>query len=149
MRVSETDGALVGAEVWTSMDLNADFNDCVLHKGCAYGFDNTIFTCIDLGNGKRRWKGGRYEKGQALLLADSALIVVVSERGELVLLRANPDRLEELATLPALTGKTWNHPVVVGDRLYLRNAEEAVCYELQSKPADGIRSMDPIEGSGG
>jgi hypothetical protein len=39
--------------------------------------------------------------------------------------------------------------VDVGDRLYLRNAEEAVCYELQSKPADGIRSMDPIEGSGG
>jgi hypothetical protein len=58
----------------------------------------------------------------------------LSERGELVLLRANPDRLEELATLPALTGKSWNHPVVVGDRLYLRNAEEAVCYELQSKP---------------
>ena len=58
----------------------------VLHKGCAYGFDNTIFTCIDLENGKRRWKGGRYEKGQALLLADSGLIVVLSERGELVLL---------------------------------------------------------------
>jgi len=52
----------------------------------------------------------------------------------LVLLRANPDRLEELAKLPALTGKSWNHPVVVGNRLYLRNAEEAVCYELQSKP---------------
>jgi hypothetical protein len=71
---------------------------------------------------------------QALLLADSGLIVVLCERGELVLLRANPDRLEELAKLPALTGKSWNHPVVVGNRLYLRNAEEAVCYELQSKP---------------
>lgn len=134
VRVSETDGTLVGEAVWTSKELKSDFNDCVLHKGCAYGFDNTIFTCIDLENGKRRWKGGRYEKGQALLLADSGLIVVLCERGELVLLRANPDRLEELAKLPALTGKSWNHPVVVGNRLYLRNAEEAVCYELQSKP---------------
>lgn len=141
VRVSETDGTLAGEEVWTSKDLKSDFNDCVVHKGCAYGFDNTIFTCVDLGNGKRRWKGGRYEKGQALLLADSDLIVVVSEQGQVVLLRTNPDRLEELATLPALTGKTWNHPVIVGDRLVLRNAEEAVCYELHSK-ADAAAASD-------
>jgi outer membrane protein assembly factor BamB len=130
VRISEADGTLAGEEVWTSRDLKSDFNDCVVHEGFVYGFDNTIFTCIDLANGRRRWKGGRYEKGQALLLADSGLIVVVSERGELVLLRATPDRLEELAKIQALTGKTWNHPVVVGDKLYLRNAEEAVCYQL-------------------
>jgi outer membrane protein assembly factor BamB len=130
VRISESDGTLVGEEVWTSKELKPDFNDCVLHEGYAYGFDNTIFTCIDLQDGKRRWKGGRYEKGQALLLADSGLIVVVSERGELVLLRANPERLEELARISALNGKSWNHPVVVGNRLYLRNAEEAVCYQL-------------------
>jgi hypothetical protein len=60
------------------------------------------------------------------------LIVVVSERGELVLLRANPEKLEELAKIPAMDGKTWNHPVVVGTKLFLRNAEEAVCYELKT-----------------
>ncbi|MFN7629203.1 MAG: PQQ-binding-like beta-propeller repeat protein, partial [Pirellula sp.] len=132
VQISESDGKLSGKEIWTSKDMKSDFNDMVVHNGYAYGFDNAIFACIDLKDGKRKWKGGRYEKGQALLLADSGLIVVVSERGELVLLRANPEKLEELAKIPAMDGKTWNHPVVVGTKLFLRNAEEAVCYELKT-----------------
>ena len=31
---------------------------------------------------------------------------------------------------PVLDGKTWNHPVLVGDRLYARNAEEAVALAM-------------------
>jgi hypothetical protein len=58
--------------------------------------------------------------------------LVVSEKGELVLLRATPEKHQELGKIDALKDKTWNHPVVVGDRLYLRNAEEAVCYRLQT-----------------
>ncbi len=130
IQVAEADGALEAQELWTSTDMKPDFNDMVVHKGYAYGFDNAIFACIDLKDGKRVWKGGRYEKGQALLLADSDLIVVVSEKGDLVLLQASPEKLRELYKMPAMNGKTWNHPVVVGNRLYLRNGEEAVCYEL-------------------
>jgi outer membrane protein assembly factor BamB len=134
VRLSESESGLKGEELWTSKEMKPDFNDLLVHDGHVYGFDNAIFACIDLEDGKRKWKGGRYEKGQALLLEDSGLIVVVSERGELVLLRANPNKLEELAKIPSMDGKTWNHPVVVGDRLFLRNAEEAVCYQLSTEP---------------
>lgn len=130
VQASMKDDKLQLEEVWTSLDMKPDFNDIVVHEGYVYGFDNNIFACISLEDGKRKWKGGRYEKGQALLLADSDLIIVVSERGDLVLLRATPDQLQELAKIPALDGKTWNHPVVVGNRLYVRNAAEAICYEL-------------------
>jgi outer membrane protein assembly factor BamB len=130
VQLAKVDGKLTAKELWTSLDLKSDFNDAVVYENHLYGFDNAIFTCLDLATGERNWKGGRYEKGQALLLADSGLILVVSERGALVLLRATPERHEELAKIPALDGKTWNHPIVVGDRLYLRNSEEAVCYEL-------------------
>src|SRR4029453_16597954 len=99
-------------EIWTSLDMKPDFNDMVIHKGQIYGFDSNIFSCISLADGKRKWKGGRYEKGQAMLLADSDLIIVVSERGELVLLRATPEKLQELAKIPAMKGETWNHRVV-------------------------------------
>jgi hypothetical protein len=77
----------------------------------------------------RRWRKGRYGKGQVLWLADSKLLLVVSESGDLFLLSATPDEYRELAKLAALDGKTWNYPVV-GDRLYLRNAKEAVCCQL-------------------
>lgn len=107
-----------------------DFNDLVVHQGYLYGFDNAIFACVDLKDGRQTWKGGRYGKGQVLLLADSDLLIVLSEKGELVLLKASPDSMEELAKIAAMDGKTWNHPVVVGERLYVRNAEEAVCYQL-------------------
>ncbi len=134
VQLAESDGVLTGTPLWTSKDMKPDFNDLVVHQGYVYGFDNNIFGCIDLATGKRKWKGGRYEKGQAILLADSNLILVVTEPGELVLLRTNPEKLEELAKIPAMDGKTWNHPVVVGNKLYLRNAEEAICYELSTKP---------------
>jgi hypothetical protein len=132
VELSQTAQGLEGKELWTSKDMKPDFNDLLIQDGYLYGFDNAIFACVDLKDGARKWKGGRYEKGQALLLADSKLIVVVSERGGLVLLRATPEKLIELATLPAMSGKTWNHPVVVGDRLYVRNAEEAICYRLRT-----------------
>lgn len=130
IQLEESDGTLTARELWTSKDMKPDFNDLVVHKGFIYGFDNSIFASIDMADGKRKWKGGRYGKGQALLLADSDLIIVVSEKGELALLRATPDEFQELYKIQAMNGKTWNHPVVVGDRLYLRNAEEAVCYQL-------------------
>jgi outer membrane protein assembly factor BamB len=116
---------------WTSRDLRPEFPDFVVHQGHAYGFDVSIFSCIDLANGKRCWKGGRYGRGQVVLLADQAMLVVMSESGEVVLLAANPERHEELGRFHALDGKTWSHPVIAHGRLYARNAEEMACYELE------------------
>ena len=124
---------LTAKEVWTTRSLKPDFNDPVFHKGYLYGFDAAIFSCIDMKTGERRWKGGRYGKGQVLLLEDSDQLLVIGEQGELVFLKADPEKPIELFKLQALEGKTWNHPVVVGDRLYLRNAREAVCYRLPTR----------------
>jgi outer membrane protein assembly factor BamB len=117
-------------ECWLSTAMRPDFNDYVAHRGHLYGFDRNMFASVDLETGKRNWKGGRYGNGQALLLPDADQILVLSETGELVLLEANPKRLTELARQKILSGKTWNHPVLIGDRLYARNGEEAVAYSL-------------------
>lgn len=118
------------SEAWTTKDMKPDFNDFVEYDGCVYGFDGNIFSCVDAATGKRKWKKGRYGNGQVLLLPDAGQLLVISEAGELVLVKADPDKHIELAKIQALTGKTWNHPVLIGSRLYLRNAEEAACYEL-------------------
>jgi hypothetical protein len=138
IRISRTSGQLTAQELWTSRNLKPDFTDIVTYQGHAYGIDGGIFTCIDLKTGDRKWKGGRYGKGQVLLLETSGLLLIAAEDGRVVLVRADPGAHAEVASFNGIEGKTWNHPVVVGDRLYLRNSQQAACFQLplaQSKTA--------------
>jgi outer membrane protein assembly factor BamB len=123
------------AERWTSRGLKPYFNDYVIHKGHAFGFDGNILSAINLETGERAWKGGRYGNGQMLLLADQDLLLVTSEEGELALVSATPDKYTEIAKFPALNAKTWNHPVLIGDVLLVRNGEEMVAFRLSIAPA--------------
>jgi outer membrane protein assembly factor BamB len=118
------------AEVWATTRMKPEFPDFVVHQGHAYGFDGATFCCLDLASGKRRWKDGRYGRGQVLLLPEQSLLLVISEQGEVLLLAADPERHRELGRFRALAEKTWNHPVIAHGRLYARNAEEMACYEL-------------------
>jgi outer membrane protein assembly factor BamB len=117
-------------ERWTSTGLKPFYNDFVVHKGHAFGFDGSILSCIDLADGARKWKGGRYGHGQLVLLPDEDLLLVLSEEGEIALVNATPDQFTEVARFKAIDGKTWNHPALVRDVLLVRNGEEMAAFRL-------------------
>lgn len=131
LRVWVEDDQWQVAQSWSSREIKPDFNDWVQWNECVFGFDGSILSCIDATDGSRHWRKRGYGKGQLLLLVDDGLLLVLTESGEVAIVEAAPT-FTELCRFDALRGKTWNHPVVAGGRLYLRNSSEAVCYELNS-----------------
>jgi outer membrane protein assembly factor BamB len=120
--------------VWKNKEMKNKFNGSVLHEGHVYGLDEGILACVDVATGERKWKGGRYGYGQILLASDH--LVVLTERGDLVLVEANAQDHRELARFSALTGKTWNYPVIVGGRLLVRNQTQMACFDVSPMPID-------------
>ena len=118
--------------MWTTRAIKPYYNDLVVHRGHLYGFDHNFLTCVGLADGQGKWRARGYGNGQVLLLADQDLLLVQAETGEVALVNASPDGHRERARFQAIEGKTWNHPVVAHGRLFVRNGQEAACYELGS-----------------
>jgi outer membrane protein assembly factor BamB len=121
------------AKVWETKAISPYFNDSVVQDGYLYGFDGAFFTCINLEDGTKKWRERGYGNGQVLLLADQKLLLILTEQGAVKLVEAQPTARKEIASLPAIQGKTWNHPVVAHGKLFVRNGEEMACFELKTK----------------
>ena len=114
--------------VWQNTSMKNKFNSSVLYQGHVYGLDESILACVDVETGERKWKGGRYGYGQ-LLLADGRL-VILTEFGDVVLVKATPAGHQEVARFSAIEGKTWNHPAIDGGLLFVRNTTEMASFRI-------------------
>lgn len=130
VELTDPEPPFTAATVWQNNRMKNKFGSSVLYDGYLYGLDESILACIDPGTGEQMWKGGRYGYGQILLAGDH--LIILTERGELVLVRATPDSHQEIARSPGIEGKTWNMPALADGLLLVRNAREMAAFDLRT-----------------
>jgi outer membrane protein assembly factor BamB len=114
--------------IWENNNMKNKFQSSVLLNGYVYGLDEGILTCLDVNTGERKWKGGRYGYGQLVLASDH--LIVITEEGNLVLVKATPEKHQEITQIQALQGRSWNVPAIANGKLLIRNTTEMACYNL-------------------
>jgi outer membrane protein assembly factor BamB len=122
---------LTPREVWRTLRMKNDFASSVHHDGFIFGLDQGILVCIDAASGELKWKAGRYGQGQVLLA--SGHLVITSEEGEVVLVRATPAGHQEVARVSAVDGRTWNHPAIADGFLLARNGAQMAAFDLRPR----------------
>ena len=118
--------------------MSNDVASSVLVGGCVYGFDiqgaqssrnrpsRGMFRCIDFKTGKTLWSSDR--PGQATIVVADGKLLLFNDRGEVLLVRANPQCYEELARAEVFRGEVcWTAPSLHRGRLYLRSPTRVAC----------------------
>jgi outer membrane protein assembly factor BamB len=118
-------------KVWANTRMKNKFNGSVVYDGYVYGLDEGTLVCMDPATGDVKWKAGRYGYGQLLLA--SGHLVILTEEGEVVLVRATPDTLDEKARFAAIEGKTWNYPAISDGVLLVRNEREMAAFLIGAR----------------
>jgi outer membrane protein assembly factor BamB len=125
-------GSLLARPVYEHNRMRNHFSTSVYHQEHLYGFDDMTLVCMDFRTGKVLWKKKDFKKG-SLLVADGRLIIL-GESGNLALAEATPEEYREISSFPFSTKKCWTVPVVANGRLYVRDEEKIVCYDLRGRP---------------
>ena len=123
-------GELQATEVWSNRKtMKTKFCNMAQFDKTVVGLDNGILCGVDVDTGKRLWKKGRYGHGQMLKVNQHLL--VVEEKGNVRILKPDVKGHNPVGdSVQALDRKTWSHPVLIGDRMILRNDQQVVCLKF-------------------
>ena len=103
------------------------------HIYCGTGNGNGLPICVEMKTGEIAWGPERGKgKGETSLVYADDHIVMRRDDGTVMLLRATPEKMDVLNSFkPAFQqGKSWSHPVISGGRLYLREQDKLMCFNL-------------------
>jgi len=126
---SASDGSLHAHSVYEHNRMRNHFSSCVYYQEHLYGFDDATLVCMNFRTGKITWKKKDFQKG-SLLIADGKLIVL-GESGKLALAEATPADYRELSSFQFSRTRCWTSPVLADGRLYVRDEEKIVCFDLR------------------
>lgn len=123
-------------EVWKNKAIRGHMQAPILIGGYVYGVDgnggddDSKLKCVELATGKVAWESPKAETG-VLAAADGKLIWVTG-RGELVVVKADPSKYDEISRAQVTGGKIWATPVLSNGKLYVRNWKgDVLCLDVK------------------
>ena len=123
--------------IWENKNMRNHFASCVLLSGFLYGFDGdagkatTTLKCLDLATGEVKWEE---RTGVGGLMAADGKLIVLTEKGELMVVAATPDGFKPISRAQVLGGKCWTTPVLANGQIFCRNAQgDLVCLNVSGK----------------
>lgn len=128
LKLRATEGGLDAAQVWENRNLRLKFQSGVLHEGHVYASDEKAIKCVEFKSGDIKWEADA-AKDSTLLLAQGHLFIQ-TEKGQLIIAPARPDKFEPVTRADILSGLCWSLPVIYNGNLYSRNTERVVCFRL-------------------
>jgi outer membrane protein assembly factor BamB len=116
-------------EILKAGTMKNDFSSSVVYDGHIYGFNVAALQCVSASTGEKKWTKRGLGKGSLIRVGNQ--LMVLSDKGKLVVVQATPDTYTEKASFQALEGKSWTAPSFSDGRLYVRNLTEMACYQLK------------------
>ena len=127
LKISGSDGIAKTESAWTEKTQGYMSTPVVIDGHVYLHLRNQRFCCIELATGQIRWTTQPYGQYWSLV-ANGDKILALDERGELLLIRANPQEFELLDSRKISESPTWAHLAVCGDELFVRELESLVAY---------------------
>ena len=133
VHVVREEGRFQAYSLWRNRVMRNHFNTSVRVGQHLYGYDESIFKCVDVLSGEEVWRGRAGSKG-SLLYADGHLIVL-SGNGELSLVEASAEAFTLKSRFRLMRERTWAAPALSEGVLYVRAWNELVALQVAGPPA--------------
>jgi outer membrane protein assembly factor BamB len=104
------------------------------HVYMGHGHNNGHPVCVNLRTGKDAWRPGRGPgTGSAAITCADGHLYFRYQNGVMALIEATPDsyKLKGSFKIGINNGESWAHPVISNGRLYLRDQDEMICYDIR------------------
>lgn len=120
-------------QAWSSKELDNRIGGMVKIGDYVYGSgdNNRFWFCADWKTGEIKYK----EKGFAMgnIIADNGMLYCYTDRGDMVLAKANPEKFEVVSRFQITKGteQHWAHPVIYKGVLYVRHGDSIMAYKIK------------------
>ena len=115
-------------EGWSNRVTGYMSSPVIIGKHVYLHLRNQRFTCIDLDSGETKWTSKPFGKYWSLITNDKQ-ILALDERGDLLLIKANPEEFELLESRKVSNESSWAHLAISDNQLFVRGLNSLTCFE--------------------